>query len=197
MSPERPHLFHWLTQQAEIIERALPTPGKIEISGDSIVMMMSPSGLHTLIVSKVMRAISYSLGYVPGGLIAAVEVELEDAELGVRRLPDLAVVTEESLTKAGLGRVSPRNIEAVVEVVSPSNATNDLIDKVIDYGRLGIPHYMIVDPRDASITVHSTPRPEREGGYQDRTHYAFGEDVILGGLRVFMPELPSYPDREP
>jgi Uma2 family endonuclease len=39
------------------------------------------------------------------------------------------------------------------EIVSPSNARNDLIKKRRIYYKHGVPHYWIIDPRDESLTV--------------------------------------------
>jgi hypothetical protein len=37
--------------------------------------------------------------------------------------------------------------------VSPSNATDDTVKKLRLYHRVGIPHYWLADPRDATLTV--------------------------------------------
>ncbi|MDZ4773124.1 MAG: Uma2 family endonuclease [Planctomycetota bacterium] len=41
----------------------------------------------------------------------------------------------------------------VCEVVSPSNANDDTVKKLRLYHRNEIPHYWVVDPRDATLTV--------------------------------------------
>ena len=41
----------------------------------------------------------------------------------------------------------------VAEIISPSNAGNNLIKKKRIYHRHGVPHYWIIDPRDESLTV--------------------------------------------
>ena len=41
----------------------------------------------------------------------------------------------------------------ICEVVSPSNATDDTVKKLRLFQRLAIPHYWLVDPRDATLTV--------------------------------------------
>lgn len=43
--------------------------------------------------------------------------------------------------------------DLVVEVVSPSGAKRDLVDKRRDYAEAGIPEYWIVDPRNETVTV--------------------------------------------
>lgn len=41
----------------------------------------------------------------------------------------------------------------VCEVISSENATNDTIRKLRLYHSVQIPHYWLVDPRDATLTV--------------------------------------------
>jgi Uma2 family endonuclease len=41
----------------------------------------------------------------------------------------------------------------ICEVVSPTNATVDTVKKLRLYHRAAIPHYWIVDPREATLTV--------------------------------------------
>jgi Uma2 family endonuclease len=41
----------------------------------------------------------------------------------------------------------------VAEIISPSNARNDLVKKRRIYHRYGVPHYWIVAPRDESLRV--------------------------------------------
>lgn len=45
--------------------------------------------------------------------------------------------------------------DIVVEVVSPSGAKRDLVDKRLDYAEAEIPEYWIVDPRNETVTVLS------------------------------------------
>lgn len=39
------------------------------------------------------------------------------------------------------------------EVLSPTNSTNDTVKKLRLYHRMAIPHYWIVNPHDATLTV--------------------------------------------
>jgi Uma2 family endonuclease len=41
----------------------------------------------------------------------------------------------------------------IAEIISPSNAGNDLVKKKRIYHQHGVPHYWVVDPRDESLTV--------------------------------------------
>jgi Uma2 family endonuclease len=43
--------------------------------------------------------------------------------------------------------------DLVMEILSPSNRSHDLVTKRADYARGGIPEYWIIDPKDETITV--------------------------------------------
>ncbi|WP_262413515.1 Uma2 family endonuclease [Actinacidiphila acidipaludis] len=45
-------------------------------------------------------------------------------------------------------------VELAVEIVSPSNPENDYQDKIRDYPAMGIPHYLIIDPRNGTAHHH-------------------------------------------
>lgn len=42
----------------------------------------------------------------------------------------------------------------ICEILSPSNATNDLVKKKRVYHHAQVPHYWIIDPMGESLTVH-------------------------------------------
>ena len=67
-------------------------------------------------------------------------------------IPDLMVISREVLESGALG-ARPEQALLVVEVVSPSNPSNDIIFKRELYAGSGVPEYWIVDRRDHSLTV--------------------------------------------
>jgi len=90
----------------------------------------------------------------PGGWWFLVE-QLVRFESGQTLRPDLAGWLRERLPEPPededvVVQVRP---DWVAEIISPSNAGNDLIKKRRVYHRHGVPHYWIVDPRDESLTV--------------------------------------------
>ncbi len=48
--------------------------------------------------------------------------------------------------------LDPHQILLAIEIVSPSNPGNDYDAKSQDYPAMGIPHYLILDPRDGTWT---------------------------------------------
>ncbi|MFC0532994.1 Uma2 family endonuclease [Phytohabitans kaempferiae] len=67
-------------------------------------------------------------------------------------IPDLFVVSEAACAEDG-DAFHPTDVLVVVEVLSPSNARQDLILKRDEYALAGIPLYWIVDPRQQTLTV--------------------------------------------
>ncbi|WP_097235453.1 Uma2 family endonuclease [Streptomyces sp. 1331.2] len=63
-----------------------------------------------------------------------------------------------------------------IEIVSPSNPENDWTGKVRDYPRMGFPLYLIVDPRQKTVTLFSEPNRDR---YHTRTEREFGESIRI------------------
>lgn len=67
-------------------------------------------------------------------------------------VPDLFVAPEAAFGKGG-DAFDPADVLLVVEVLSPSNARQDLILKRDEYAIVGVPLYWIVDPKQETMTV--------------------------------------------
>ncbi|GHC49457.1 hypothetical protein GCM10010349_13670 [Streptomyces flavofungini] len=59
---------------------------------------------------------------------------------------------------------------------------------------MGVPEYVIVDPRDGTITVHSGPdTASGEPRYADTPRqYKFGDTVPMGAWAIDTAEFPRY-----
>jgi Uma2 family endonuclease len=165
----------------------------IEISGDQIVMLMSPANHHEQIAWLIQDQLAEQLrGTSEPRLIAHCGAEVERPEIGRLRRPDVTV-----LPFAALGdtedAVSPSVVEAVVEVVSRSNHSNDYDEKMRDYPAMGIPLYLLVDPRKGTGLALSDVRTSPSGPhYATRTEFAFGETVRFGSWTVDTSDFPTY-----
>ncbi|MER7815178.1 Uma2 family endonuclease [Streptomyces sp. NPDC096153] len=84
------------------------------------------------------------------------------------------------------GRVlNPRAVLLVVEIVSKINPKNDHVTKLEDYPRMGVPLYVVVDPHNGSIAVHSAPKDGPDSlRYRCSVPYGFG-DVVPAGRWTF------------
>ncbi|TDC19875.1 Uma2 family endonuclease [Streptomyces sp. 8K308] len=136
----------------ELREHLTPPPGLDypEISDGQLVMMMSPRPRHQVNAKRVTRQLDQQL---PDGIFAYESTDTDDELLGKLRVPDVLVVSEEAMLAAE-PTLDPREILLAVEIVSPSNPDNDYRDKLADYPRMGIPRYLIVDPREGTWSYH-------------------------------------------
>lgn len=88
----------------------------------------------------------------PGGWWFASEVEIR-LETGDIVRPDITGWRRERCPERPTGMPVKVRPDWICEVLSPSNAKHDTIDKLRLYHRVAIPHYWIADPRDATLTV--------------------------------------------
>lgn len=89
----------------------------------------------------------------PGGWWILTEVEVELARHDVLR-PDLVGFRRARVAERPSGRPIRTRPDWVCEILSPSNAKTDLVDKLAVYRDAEVPHYWIVDPATETLTVH-------------------------------------------
>ncbi|GAB2820329.1 hypothetical protein GCM10027073_59470 [Streptomyces chlorus] len=175
-------------------DRITPPPGFAwpEISDGQLVMMMSPRPRHQLTAKLVSRQFDMQL---PQGYFAFEATDTDDEALGKLRVPDLLVCSGEAMqTDVPL---DPHEILVAIEIVSPSNPENDYETKTRDYPAMGIPHYLILDPRDGTWTYQwGIGRAGGRPAYENRLHLPYGKPVTvatdLGEWTIDTSELPRY-----
>ncbi|MGW5350287.1 Uma2 family endonuclease [Streptomyces sp. NPDC004031] len=171
-----PETYAALRRVAEDLAE-LPQVGKVEIADGHVIVMMAPVRRHELAVLRLRRQLDAQVARTHPGFVAHAGAHLEEAGLGRLRCPDIMVFPEVALEETG-SALHPREVMLVVEIVSRSNPLNDYRDKVADYAAMGIPHYVLVDPRDGTGIVHSLP------GYPQRTPFVFGDTVAVGPWKL-------------
>lgn len=176
----------------DIVERIQDNvPGKLEITREGIVHdMMSPGGPHELTAARVSRRLEKVM---PDGLLAHTGTpDVEDTHEGVMRHPDVMVIAEADMEVEG--SFDPRTLIAAIEVVSRSNPDNDWVGKMRDYPLLGIPLYVVFDPRSGEGAVLSDIHPTPSGPrYATRKDFVYGEDITIGEWTISTENLPRYP----
>ncbi|MFI1498056.1 Uma2 family endonuclease [Streptomyces platensis] len=166
-------------------------PGKFEITKEGIVHdMMAPAGPHELTTLRVRKRLEKVM---PEELVAHTGTpDVESQAEGIMRHPDVMVIAEADMEVAG--SFDPRALIAAIEVVSRSNPDNDWVSKMRDYPLLGVPVYVIFDPRSGSgavlTDIHPTPSGPR---YATRKEFVYGEDVTIGEWTITTQDLPRYP----
>ncbi|MFJ9518646.1 Uma2 family endonuclease [Kitasatospora sp. NPDC101801] len=149
-----------------------PSGWKIEVSGDEIIMMAGPSVIHQrnlLVVREQFDA------HRPAHLMPSENTDLASPNVGKLRNPDLTYIPV-SVIELG-GNDVPAELAAIaVEIVSPSNPENDLVGKVRDYPMMDIPVYLLIDPREGTVTLYSEPGG---GVYHRQWNGKFGDTVPI------------------
>ncbi|GAA1198221.1 isoleucyl-tRNA synthetase [Kitasatospora gansuensis] len=124
-----------------------------------------------------LREIASRLPAVPG---------ISKVEIANGMITMTMMVFAEAALESAAPALLPHEVVLVVEVVSTSNPENDYENKVHDYAAMGIPHYLLVDPRDGTGIVHSQP------GYASREKFAFGDTVPVGPWTIDTSGLLTY-----
>lgn len=129
---------------------ALDTNYLVEFSNGYVEVLPMPSPSHQRIVFFLQRMLwafisGRNLGEV---LTAPLPVELWSKKF---REPDVIFVCKEKL--AHQSTRFWRNVDLVIEVVSPDKPERDYEEKRKEYARAGIPEYWIVDPQQQLVTV--------------------------------------------
>jgi Uma2 family endonuclease len=182
------HLYQAMRDFVQSMDDTLP--GKFEITKEGIVHdMMAPAGPHELTVLRIRKGLEKVM---PDELVAHTGTpDVENPAEGIMRHPDVMVIAEADM--AVEGSFDPRTLLAAVEVVSRSNPDNDWVSKMRDYPAMGIPVYVIVDPRTGSGSVltdiHTTPTGPR---YATRKDFVYGETVTIADWTIPTNNLPRY-----
>ncbi|MFI1157347.1 Uma2 family endonuclease [Streptomyces sioyaensis] len=165
-------------------------PGKFEITKEGIVHdMMAPVGPHELTTLRIRKRLEKAM---PEELVAHTGTpDVEGPSEGIMRHPDVMVIAEADMEVEG--SFDPRTLIAAIEVVSRSNPDNDWVSKMRDYPLLGIPLYVIFDPRTGTGAVLSDIHPTPSGPrYATRKEFVYGEDVTIGEWTITTHDLPLY-----
>lgn len=166
----------------------------VEIGGQGIVVAPGSGGVHEAVATRIVLQLNDQLASEGQGVVALAGPHIEDRGLGRLRRPDVSVVPLATL-EAATGAIGPQDVRLVAEVVSPSEPVNDYHDKRADYPAMGIPLYLLVDPRRGVLLVHSEPAalPDGQAGYLRSVPYAFGDTVPVGPWLIETGDFPRYP----
>ena len=122
-----------------IVEKAVPGPDHADAHGALIVQLRRP--FHRR-----------KQGSLPGGwwVLASVDIALTPQDVCC---PDIAGFRRDRVPERPRDWPVTQRPDWVCEILSPSNASNDLVKKLRVYHRTAIPYYWIVDPTNETLTV--------------------------------------------
>ncbi|MFJ3205408.1 Uma2 family endonuclease [Streptomyces sp. NPDC086989] len=191
-TPEQMRRMHDFAEQLAELAEHQEDQWKVQTTdGQIFLTMMSPTAPHGLNVVRLRRQIEAQTPEV----MALNNTNMGDPVTGLTKIPDLMVLAEED-TDDTAKVVNSRDVLMVVEVVSRTNSHTGIRDKLHDYPRMGVPLYVVVDPRkeQKTVTVHSEPLEGPDGiRYRKKVPYAFGDTVTVGRWTLDTTSLKSYP----
>ncbi|WP_327300713.1 Uma2 family endonuclease [Streptomyces goshikiensis] len=154
--------------------------------------MTSPTAPHGLNVMRLRRQIEAQTPEVT----VLDNTNMGDRHTGLIKVPDLMVIAAEDTDETAKA-VNSRDVLMVLEVVSRTNSLTDIRDKLHDYPKMGVPLYVVVDPRKdkKTVTAHSDPSEGPDGvRYRKKVPYSFGDTVTAGRWTLDTSSLKSYPE---
>lgn len=151
----------------------LPEDGnRYEIVDGSLLVSPPPAVLHAFAVASLVRLLQDAAPPELVVLPAGPGVQLSRSLY----IPDAVVI--DATVDVGEQVIAVSQVRLVVEVLSPTNRTTDLVTKRADYAAAGIPSYWLVDPEIPSLTVL-----QLEDG-------AYAEAAMVRGPEPYVATLP-------
>ncbi|MEI3612184.1 Uma2 family endonuclease [Pseudogracilibacillus sp. SO30301A] len=143
-----------------------PKDERIEIINGTPYLQAAPSRIHQEILSEIHRQIANYLidkncKVYPAPFAVILDLEEEEEE-DIKNVvePDITIVCdEEKLDDRGC-KGSP---DMVVEIISPSTARKDKIEKFNLYEKTGVQEYWIVEPEEKILSVFTLQANQRYG----------------------------------
>ncbi|HEX4449143.1 MAG TPA: Uma2 family endonuclease [Polyangiaceae bacterium] len=140
-----------------------PDDARREIVRGAIVEKAAPSAEHADAQSALALLIKGPFQRKPGGpggpggwwILTDVDVEFAPNEV---YRPDVAGWRRERMPEPPKGRVLRTRPDWVCEILSPSTASRDLVQKMQPFRQCELPHYWVVDPEHEMLTVHRWTR---------------------------------------
>lgn len=146
-----------LKQQSELITlkqyEEFPEDKRIEVFDGIIYDMAAPSQIHQEILTEILITLKNYIKSKNGKCSvfpAPFDVKLSDNPLTIIQ-PDLMIVCDKDKLDGKRCNGAP---DFIIEITSPSNASDDYIKKLYYYKNYGVREYWIVDPKAKRIMVN-------------------------------------------
>ncbi len=159
----------------------LPENIRVEVFEGQIYYMASPSQIHQTILTELLVSIRSYLkkkGDNCQVFPAPFDVKLSDHPLTLVQ-PDIMIVCDKDKLDGKRCNGSP---DFVIEIISPSNPSDDYIRKLYYYKNYGVREYWIVDPRNQTILVYFFEQDSfnvRQYSFQDKIKVNIYDDLWI------------------
>lgn len=154
-----------------------------------VYMSPSPSIKHQRISGKLFIKFANFLAGKPCEVFnAPIDIELKNEKMEDTKIviPDLTIICDKS------GFTDSRYIgvpELIIEILSPSNQTHDLITKLNIYMNYGVKEYWIVNPMLNSVSVYALNDEEMYVQHDMKTEIGSITSKFLSGFSVDLKEI--------
>lgn len=138
---------------------ALPENRRVEVFGDVVYDMASPSQIHQALSMELSNIIYNYIKDKKGPcqvFCAPFDVKLSDKPLTIIQ-PDIMVICDRDKLDGKRCNGAP---DFIIEIVSPGNPSDDYIRKLYYYKNYGVREYWIVDPRHQKVIVYCLEQTE-------------------------------------
>jgi Uma2 family endonuclease len=132
---------------------ALPEDMRVEVFDGVVYDMASPSEEHQTISTELTTILNMYIKTKNGScrvFHAPFDVKSSDFPLTIVQ-PDIMIVCDKNKLDGKRCNGAP---DFIVEIISPSNPSDDYIRKLYYYKNAGVREYWIVDPRQKTVTVN-------------------------------------------
>jgi Uma2 family endonuclease len=138
------------------VEEFLAQDGRVELIRGTVVEKAAPTSEHSSAQLGVGAAVRQKFnrkpgGRWPGGWWFFVELDVLFGKEIFR--PDICGFRRDRLGEKPAGRPVTASPDWVCEILSPSNAKTDRVEKLQTYFAAGVPHYWLVDPIEGSLEI--------------------------------------------
>ena len=132
---------------------ALPEDARVEVFDGVIYDMASPSRIHQALITDLITTFYTYIQKRKGDcevFPAPFDVLLSKKPLTIVQ-PDIMIVCDKNKLEEQRCNGAP---DFIIEIVSPSNPSDDYIKKAYYYKNYGVREYWIIDPRRKTVTVN-------------------------------------------
>jgi Uma2 family endonuclease len=147
-----------------------------ELVRGEVIEMPPPAALHGVTQSKTNFRLASHIYAGPGGTLVCESGFVTERDPDSVRGPDLSYWTKERLKEIPIGyfEIAP---DLIVEILSPSNTTKQILTKLREYFGKGVRLVWVISPEDRTLTAY---RKADEGRLLHETALVTGEDVLPG-----------------
>lgn len=140
----------------DFLARTSTSDESVELIRGTVIQKAAPSSEHSRAQGGTFRQVGHRFdrkpgGRWPGGWWSFVEVDVRFVQDVLR--PDVCGYRRDRIHQMPAGRPLTIAPHWVCEILSPSNAKTDRVEKLHTYFAAGVAHYWLVDPIEGSLEI--------------------------------------------